>query len=35
MENNEFKEVSIKNGTCSFLMTKLKDFECDNILIDE
>ena len=37
MENNEFKEVLIKNHTCYYVdeIIKLEDFDLDNILIDE
>ena len=37
MENNEFKKVRIKNGTCYYFddIFKLEDFDLDNILIDE
>ena len=37
MENNEFKEVCIKNRTCYYFdyIIKLKDFDFNNILIDE
>ena len=36
MENNEFKEVCIKNRTCYYFddIIKLEDFNFDNILID-
>ena len=34
MENNEFKKVRIKNRTCFISMT-IKDFDLDNILIEE
>ena len=37
MENNEFKQVHIKNRTCYCFddIIKLEDFDLDNILIDE
>ena len=37
MQNNELKEVRIKNCTCSYFddIIKLKDLDLDNILIDE
>ena len=37
MENNKFKNVRIKNSTCYYFddIIKLKDFDLDNILIDE
>ena len=37
MENNEFKEGRIENHTCYYFdgIIKLKDFDLDNILIDE
>ena len=37
MENNEFKKVPIKNRTCYYFgdITKLGDFDLDNILIEE
>ena len=37
MENNEFKNVHIKNRTCYQFddIIKLEDFDFDNILIDE
>ena len=37
MENNKFKNVRIKNPTCYYIddIIKLKDFDLDNILIDE
>ena len=37
MENNEFKNVCIKNRTCYCLddIIKLEDFDLDNILIGE
>ena len=37
MKNNEFKIVRIKNRTCYYFdnITKLKDFDFDNILIDQ
>ena len=37
MENNEFKNVHIKNCTCYHFddIIKLEDFGFDNILIDE
>ena len=37
MENNKFKNVRIKNPTCYYFddIIKLKDFDLDNILIDE
>ena len=37
MENNEFKNVYIKNCLCCYFddIIKLKDFDFDNILIDE
>ena len=37
MENNEFKEVRIKNRTCYYfdVIIKLEDFDFDNILVDE
>ena len=38
MENNEFKEVRIKNRTCYYNFNdiiKLEDFDIYNILIDE
>ena len=37
MENNEFKNVSIKNRLCYYFggITELEDFDHDNILINE
>ena len=37
MENNEFKKVCMKNRKCYYFddILKLKDFDIDNILIDE
>ena len=37
MENNEFKKVYIKSCTCYYFnnITKLEDFDIDNILIDK
>ena len=37
MENNEFKRVRIKSGTCYYFdnIIKLEDLDIDNILIDE
>ena len=37
MENNEFWKVRIKNRTCYYFndITKLEDFDLDDILIDE
>ena len=37
MENNEFKNIGIKNGTCYYFddLIKLEDFDIDNILIDQ
>ena len=37
MESNEFLKVRIKNRTCYYFdeITKLEDFDIDNILIDE
>ena len=37
MENNEFRQVFVKNCTCYYFndMIKLEDFDIDNILIDE
>ena len=37
MENNKFKKVSFKNGTCYYFddIIKLKAFYLDNILIDK
>ena len=37
MENNECKEVRIKNHTCYYFddIIELEDFDLDNILIDE
>ena len=37
MENNEFKKVCIKNGTCHYFddIIKLEDFDIDKILINE
>ena len=37
MENYELKKVHIKNRTCYYFddITKLEDFDLDNILIDE
>ena len=37
MEYNEFEKVRIKNRTCYYFddIIKLKDFDLDNILIDE
>ena len=37
MENNELKNVLIKNRTCYYFddIIKLKDFDIDNILIDK
>ena len=37
MENNEFWKVGIKNRTCYYFndITKLEDFDLDDILIDE
>ena len=36
MENNEFKNVRIKNHTCYYFndLIKFEDFDFDNILID-
>ena len=36
MKNNELKEVHIKNRICYYFddITKLEDFDIDNILID-
>ena len=36
MENIEFQKVCIKNRTCYYFndITKLEDFDLDNILID-
>ena len=35
--NDKLKEFSIKNGTCYYFddIIKIKDFDLDNILIDE
>ena len=37
MENNEFKNVRIKNGTCYYFVDiiKLEDFDLGDILIDK
>ena len=37
MENNELKQVRIKNCACYYLdnIIKLEDFDIDNVLIDE
>ena len=37
MENNEFKDVHIKNGMCYYFddIIKLEDFDLDNILVEE
>ena len=37
MENNEFKEVRIKNRTCYYShdIIELEDFDFDNVLIDQ
>ena len=37
MENNEFRQVFVKNCTCYYFndIIKLEDFDIDNILIDE
>ena len=37
MENDEIKNVRIKNRTCNYFdgIIKLEDFDLDNILIDE
>ena len=37
MENNKLKKVRIKHCTCCYFddITKLEDFDIDNILIDE
>ena len=37
MEDNEFKEVRLKNRTCYYFndIIKLEDFDLNNILIDE
>ena len=35
MENNEFKEVRIKNRTCHYFDDIIKLEDLDNILIDE
>ena len=37
MENNEFKNVYIKNRTCYYFVDiiKLEDYDLDNILINK
>ena len=37
MENNEFKNVCIKNRTCYYFddINEIEDFDFDNILLDE
>ena len=37
MENNGLKKVRIKNRTCYYFydIIKIKDFCCDNVLLDE
>ena len=37
MENNEFNNIRIKNGTCYYFndIIKLEDFDVDYALIDE
>ena len=37
MENKEFRKVCVKNHACYYFdgMTKLEDFDSDNVLLDE
>ena len=37
MENKEFRKVCVKNRACYYFdgMTKLEDFDSDNVLLDE